>query len=266
MDVPDRDADATAYIGTLMDQVEQMKKAAASVMKGEEQDKLAVENFALRVFAHADNEDREGRATRDTALGFHAASVFMDVCQVFGPLASDIGEKVTYAQWKAADIQKALRAGRKPGIGSFAEQQEATELGDDSKEPGTGAVGDNSMIPGGPGASSSSPSPSPSPAAAAPKPSPAPSNTPPAAAPSSGYQPYSGPPPAASQPVQPAPKKQYPPNARYLEQKNYPNLPDIPKSQASARALVIEPKHGLTEAAAVAEAEKMLKHAMSALR
>jgi len=42
-----------------------------------------VENFALRVFASADTEDRRGAATRKTAKKFLAAATFFDVLNVF---------------------------------------------------------------------------------------------------------------------------------------------------------------------------------------
>lgn len=42
-----------------------------------------VENFALRVFASADNEDRGGVATLRTAKKFVAAATFFDVLNVF---------------------------------------------------------------------------------------------------------------------------------------------------------------------------------------
>ncbi len=42
-----------------------------------------VENFALRVFASADNEDRRSVATRKTAKNFLAAATFFEVLNVF---------------------------------------------------------------------------------------------------------------------------------------------------------------------------------------
>lgn len=42
-----------------------------------------VEDFALRVFASADNEDRRGAATRKTAKKFLAAATFFEVLNVF---------------------------------------------------------------------------------------------------------------------------------------------------------------------------------------
>jgi vacuolar protein sorting-associated protein VTA1 len=100
-----------------------------------------VENFALRVFASADDEDRRGAATRKTAKKFLAAATFFEVLNVFedhGPSESvrlvfvvysenpanafsslpskftQHEEKVRYAKWRAGDISKALREGRQP--------------------------------------------------------------------------------------------------------------------------------------------------------
>ena len=42
-----------------------------------------VENFALKVFASADGEDRRGAATRKTAKKFLAAATFFEVLNVF---------------------------------------------------------------------------------------------------------------------------------------------------------------------------------------
>lgn len=95
-----------------------------------------VENFALKVFGMADNEDRSGNATRGTAKKFMAAVNFLEVLRVFDN--ADISEsvsvvsdyflatftkcrqnddKIRYAKWKAADIAKAFREGRKPVAG-----------------------------------------------------------------------------------------------------------------------------------------------------
>ncbi|KAG2022938.1 hypothetical protein CC2G_000650 [Coprinopsis cinerea AmutBmut pab1-1] len=78
-----------------------------------------VENFALKIFTLADNEDREGRATRATAKKFLAAANFLEVLKTFpkSDVSDSIAEKVRYAKWKAADIAKAFREGRKPTPG-----------------------------------------------------------------------------------------------------------------------------------------------------
>ena len=42
-----------------------------------------VENFALKVFSMADNEDRSGHAKRTTAKKFLAAANFLEVLKIF---------------------------------------------------------------------------------------------------------------------------------------------------------------------------------------
>ena len=42
-----------------------------------------MENFALKIFLAADNEDRQGSATSKTAKTFLASSVFLEVLKVF---------------------------------------------------------------------------------------------------------------------------------------------------------------------------------------
>ncbi|KAG5652066.1 hypothetical protein H0H81_006421 [Sphagnurus paluster] len=78
-----------------------------------------VENFALRNFALADNEDRAGSTTRSTAKKFLASAQFLEVLKIFPQteVSELTQEKIKYAKWKAADIAKAFREGRKPTPG-----------------------------------------------------------------------------------------------------------------------------------------------------
>lgn len=80
-----------------------------------------IENFALKVFTNADNEDRKGGSNRSTAKKFLAASNFFELLSIFdakylNPLVQP-EEKIKYAKWKAADIAKAYREGRVPQSG-----------------------------------------------------------------------------------------------------------------------------------------------------
>ena len=94
-----------------------------------------VENFALKVFASADNEDRAGRASKATAKKFLAAAHFLEVLKSFSQseVSDSVLEKVKYAKWKAADIARAIREGRKPAPGppgsTESEDEVAAELG-----------------------------------------------------------------------------------------------------------------------------------------
>ncbi|KDP39199.1 hypothetical protein JCGZ_00956 [Jatropha curcas] len=105
---------------SLMNQLEKDKKS----LKLGPEDNLHVEGFALSVFAKADKQDRAGRADLNTAKTFYAASIFFEILNQFGALQSDLEQKQKYAVWKAADIRKALKEGRKPNPGPPADDED----------------------------------------------------------------------------------------------------------------------------------------------
>ncbi|OSC99459.1 DUF605-domain-containing protein [Trametes coccinea BRFM310] len=119
-----KDANARHFLLELLNLLENMKAelGANDAVHDEPASAAYVENFALRVFAAADNEDRKGSATRNTARKFLAAANFLELLRVFesdkaGIDLPSIEEKIKYAKWKAADISKALREGRQPTPG-----------------------------------------------------------------------------------------------------------------------------------------------------
>ncbi|KAF9096781.1 hypothetical protein BGX23_010469 [Mortierella sp. AD031] len=73
-----------------------------------------VENFAIKIFSKADDEDRAGQGSQKTAKNFVAAANFLELLKVFGDIDSEVEEKIKYAKWRAADIVKAIRDGRQP--------------------------------------------------------------------------------------------------------------------------------------------------------
>ncbi|KAL3503559.1 hypothetical protein ACH5RR_038008 [Cinchona calisaya] len=95
---------------SLMNQLEKDKK---SLQLGPD-DHLHLEGFALNVFSKADKQDHAGRADLNTAKTFYAASIFFEIINQFGELQPDLEQKQKYSAWKAADIRKALKEGRKP--------------------------------------------------------------------------------------------------------------------------------------------------------
>ncbi|CAK9183368.1 unnamed protein product [Ilex paraguariensis] len=106
----ERTKTTNALLISLMKQLEKDKKS----LKLSPDDHLHLEGFALNVFAKADKQDRSGRADLNTAKTFYAASIFFEVLNQFGELQPDLEEKQKYAVWKAADIRKALKEGKKP--------------------------------------------------------------------------------------------------------------------------------------------------------
>ncbi|XP_078433071.1 hydroxyproline-rich glycoprotein family protein [Wolffia australiana] len=109
----DRTKTTNSILVSLMNQLEKDKKT----IKFTAEDNLYLEGFAANVFEKADKQDRAGRADLNTAKTFYAASIFFEILNQFGEMQPDIEQKQKYAAWKAADIRKALKEGRKPEPG-----------------------------------------------------------------------------------------------------------------------------------------------------
>ncbi|EKM48512.1 uncharacterized protein PHACADRAFT_132349 [Phanerochaete carnosa HHB-10118-sp] len=130
-----KDNAARMFLLHLLETLEKMKADIGQndVIDDESVSSAYVENFALRVFAAADGEDRKGNATRTTAKKFLAAANFLEVLSVFNSSTDapattiNVPEKIRYAKWKAADIAKAFREGRKPTPGGADEVQTTAE-------------------------------------------------------------------------------------------------------------------------------------------
>ncbi|XP_062233009.1 protein HOMOLOG OF MAMMALIAN LYST-INTERACTING PROTEIN 5-like isoform X2 [Phragmites australis] len=122
----ERTKTTNSVLVSLMNQLEKDKK---SLTLGPD-DHLHVEGFALNVFAKADKQDRAGRADINTAKTFYAASIFFEILNQFGELQPDVAQKQKYAIWKAAEIRKALKEGRKPEAGPpGGDKDEAHDMG-----------------------------------------------------------------------------------------------------------------------------------------
>ena len=79
-------------------------------------------------FDKADQEDRNGTASKTTARTFYAAANFLQILEQFEQEGSDDDKedrkKIIYAKWKATDILKALNEGRTPTPGGYGEENE----------------------------------------------------------------------------------------------------------------------------------------------
>ncbi|RDB29014.1 Vacuolar protein sorting-associated protein VTA1 [Hypsizygus marmoreus] len=127
-----------ALLGTL----ERLKKeiGANDAVDIESVSSAYVENFALKVFAMADNEDRKGAATRSTAKKFLAAANFLEVLKTFpkSEVSESNEEKIRYSKWKAAEIARAFREGRKPTPGpAGSDLQQDADLTPPAPPPST---------------------------------------------------------------------------------------------------------------------------------
>lgn len=112
-----KEREVKQFCGALMTRLE-ADAAHLSTAVSTDEGQPACEQLALAIFSGADEMDRRGAADKSTAQAFYASSILMEVCTQFGQLSPDLAEKVKYAQFKSADILKALREGRVPTAGS----------------------------------------------------------------------------------------------------------------------------------------------------
>jgi vacuolar protein sorting-associated protein VTA1 len=110
-----KDKEAKHFIGNMVSRLESDASKLGSSTTAEEGQPLC-EQLALSIFNHADEVDRSQQSDKSNALAFYASSVIFEICQYFGPLSPDLSEKCKYAQFKCAEISKAIREGRLPSV------------------------------------------------------------------------------------------------------------------------------------------------------
>ncbi|KAE9398456.1 DUF605-domain-containing protein [Gymnopus androsaceus JB14] len=127
-----KDAASRTLLMDLLDALEKLKKEIGpnDAIDIESASAAYVENFALKVFSVADEEDRRGNSSRSTAKKFLAAANFLEVLKTFPKteLTESTEDKIRYSKWKAADIAKAFREGRKPTPGGVGEEPSQADL------------------------------------------------------------------------------------------------------------------------------------------
>lgn len=116
----DQDQATNLYIKQLLDKCD-VAWATLPRDDGNGSHRLAVENLAVQIFEHADAVDRASQATKDTALSFFAVMCLLEVSTLFGPLRDDLNRRLTYSRFKASDITKAIKDGRRPKPGGKGE-------------------------------------------------------------------------------------------------------------------------------------------------
>ena len=110
---PAQAAAANAFLEQLLGRTERDKAALGITADGEAADLAQVRNFALRVFKTADDGDRAGLGSADTARSFVAAANLLDVVRNLSPGADPkLGEVAKYAKGRSVEIIKALSEGR----------------------------------------------------------------------------------------------------------------------------------------------------------
>ncbi|NP_001315322.1 lyst-Interacting Protein5-like protein [Solanum lycopersicum] len=227
----ERTKTTSSILVSLINQLEKDKKS----LKLGPDDHLHVEGFALNVFAKADKQDRAGRADLNTAKTFYAASIFFEILNQFGELQPDLEQKQKYAAWKAADIRKALKEGRKPIPGPPGDEGDTSEFTSvPSNTYDLPSSGTDSFIKPEPESDSSNHMYDSAPLPARPSP---PATTPP--------PPHSHIPPSPSASTTQSPPSHFPPSPPSYPSGEYPshNFQQPPPGDASENSSYSQPYH-----------------------
>ncbi|KAF8983717.1 hypothetical protein BGZ46_009679 [Entomortierella lignicola] len=111
-----QDTSNKAFVVELLDTLEKQRKEIGEneAISNDLVGYAYIENFALKIFSKADDEDHAGQGSQKTAKNFVAAANFLDLLKVFGEIDSEVEQKIKYSKWRAAEIVKAIRDGRQP--------------------------------------------------------------------------------------------------------------------------------------------------------
>jgi hypothetical protein len=110
------------FAGGLVEKLEKDKKTISPPLD-QERDSDMVRDLAVSVFDRADQQDRDGEASIQTSHAFMTAFVLLEVMDLFGgDTDPQVEQMKKYAKWKAADISKAIKEGRKPTPGGGADR------------------------------------------------------------------------------------------------------------------------------------------------
>uniref|UniRef100_A0A8C6ATW4 Vacuolar protein sorting-associated protein VTA1 homolog n=1 Tax=Monodon monoceros TaxID=40151 RepID=A0A8C6ATW4_MONMO len=119
MKIDSKTPECRKFLSKLMDQLEALKKQLGDneAVTQEIVGCAHLENYALKMFLYADNEDRAGRFHKNMIKSFYTASLLIDVITVFGELTDENVKHRKYARWKATYIHNCLKNGETPQAG-----------------------------------------------------------------------------------------------------------------------------------------------------
>lgn len=106
------------------------------------------ENFVVNLFNKVDTLDREGTANKTTVRMFYMAAVLFEAMAVFGSLTDEIAKRAKYAKFKAAYIQKCLKAGQTPKPGPIEGSDLEVKPDEEQLAPNKADGSDNSTTAG----------------------------------------------------------------------------------------------------------------------
>lgn len=129
MKLDSKSPECRKFLVKLMDQLESMKKELSNneSITQEIVGNAHIENYALKMFLYADNEDRSGRFHKNMIKSFYTASLLIDVLTVFGELSEENVQHRKYAKWKATYIHNCLKNGETPQPGPIGMEGETED-------------------------------------------------------------------------------------------------------------------------------------------
>ncbi|CAG2222332.1 LIP5 [Mytilus edulis] len=150
MEVDKKSKEARTFLFALMDYLEKFKTEHSEndAITSEVVGQAHMENYALKVFLFADNEDRAGRFNKNVVKSFYTAGMLFDVLGCFGEISEDIQKNRKYAKWKAAYIHKCLKNGETPVPGPLGGEDGEEGLSPaDNLQPGPSYPANNLPTP-----------------------------------------------------------------------------------------------------------------------
>lgn len=124
-------SEETNFLLKLMDWLETTKKAMHDneSITNNVAAQAHLENWALKLFLHADQNDRAGNFGKSTIQSFYTSGLLYDVITTFGDLTEEAVQNRKYAKWKAAYIHNCIKNGETPVAGPMKEEGEEEEGG-----------------------------------------------------------------------------------------------------------------------------------------
>lgn len=116
MNINKSQPDCKKFLFQLMDLLELTKKQNPNdeAIHSETAGQAFVEDYALRIFGKADDDDRQSKFNKNLVKQFYSAGLLFDVLNCFGDLSEDLVAKKQYAKRKAMYLNRCFQTGEAP--------------------------------------------------------------------------------------------------------------------------------------------------------
>lgn len=136
--IDDKSPENRPFLISMMDWLEKEKKLKVEneAITNDVVAQAHIENYALKLFLWADNEDRNGRFNKNVVKAFYTAGFMYDIVNTFGEPSDEVLHHRKYAKWKSTYIHNCLKNGITPIPGPMAMEGEEDGLeGENFEQP-----------------------------------------------------------------------------------------------------------------------------------